>query len=246
MNLKMGGFTDKWRRFREGFQYGAPIMLGYAPVSFAFAVSAVAGGLPWTAALLISMSNFTSAGQVAGANLMLAGAPLTEIGVTVFIINIRYFLMSLSLSQKLQNMPLIKRLFLANGVTDEIFFLAVQKPGELSGWFFTGLAAGPYLGWVLGTLFGGLAGAVLPASLSSALGIALYAMFIAIVISPAKKSRPVALTVIGAVALSCLFRCVPGCNRIPSGWALILCAVTASAACAFLFPVGEEKREDAA
>lgn len=242
----MDGRHDHWRRFREGVTYGAPIMLGYAPVSFAFAVSAVAGGLPWTAALLISMSNFTSAGQVAGANLMLAGAPLTEIGVTVFIINIRYFLMSLSLSQKLRNMPLIKRLFLANGVTDEIFFLAVQKPGELSGWFFTGLAAGPYLGWILGTLLGGLAGAVLPASLSSALGIALYAMFIAIVVPPAKKSRPVAFTVIGAAALACLFRYVPGFRSVPSGWALILCAVTVSAAAALLFPVGEEKREEQA
>lgn len=218
-------------------------MLGYAPVSFAFAVSAVSGGLPWTAALLISMSNFTSAGQVAGANLMIAGAPLTEIGITVFIINIRYFLMSLSLSQKLQKMPLLKRLLVANGVTDEIFFLAVQKTGELSGWFFTGLAAGPYLGWVLGTLFGALAGAILPTSLSSALGIALYAMFIAIVIPPAKKSRPVALAVIIAVTLSCLFRYVPGLDHVSSGWALILCAVIASAACAVFFPIGEQKQE---
>lgn len=218
-------------------------MLGYAPVSFAFAVFAVSGGLPWPAVLLISISNFTSAGQVAGAGLMTTGAPLTEIGVTVFIINIRYFLMSLSLSQKLQNMPLVKRLCIANGVTDEIFFLAVRKPGQLSGWFFTGLAAGPYFGWVMGTLLGGLAGAVLPASLSSALGIALYAMFIAIVIPPAKKSRPVALVVIGAVTFSCLFKYAPGLNLVPSGWALILCAVAASAAGALLFPIGQVKQE---
>lgn len=215
-------------------------MLGYAPVSFAFAVTAVAAGLPWPAVLLISLSNFTSAGQVAGAGLMAAGAPLPEIGVTVFIINIRYFLMSLSLSQKLQSMPVGKRLLLANGVTDEIFFLAMQQPGELSGWFFAGLSAGPYAGWTLGTLLGGLIGAVLPAALSSALGIALYAMFIAIVIPPAKKSRPVAFAAGGAVLLACLFRYAPLLNRVPSGWALILCAVLASAGCALWFPVGEE------
>lgn len=242
----MRNTSEKWRRFRDGFVYGAPVMLGYAPVSFAFAVSAAAGGLPWQAVLLISISNFTSAGQVAGTGLMIAGAPLTEIGVTVFIINIRYFLMSLSLSQKFQTMPLAKRLCIANGVTDEIFFLAVRKPGELSGWFFTGLAAGPYFGWVIGTLLGVLAGAILPASFSSALGIALYAMFIAIVIPPAKKSRPVALVVIGAVILSCLFKYAPGFRLVPSGWALILCAVTASAAGAILFPVGQEKQEEAA
>ncbi len=234
------GTARRGELFRAGFRCGAPIMLGYAPVSFAFAVTAVAGGLPWPVALLISLSNFTSAGQVAGANLMMTGAPLPEIGVTVFIINIRYFLMSLSLSQKLQSMPVMKRLLAANGVTDEIFFLAMQQKGQLSGWFFAGLAAGPYLGWTAGTLLGGLAGAVLPAALSSALGIALYGMFIAIVIPPAKKSHPVALVTAGAVLLACLFRYMPGLKLLPSGWALILCAVAAAAAGAFFFPVGEE------
>lgn len=226
-------------QFADGFRYGAPIMLGYAPVSFAFAVAAVASGLPWPVVLLISMSNFTSAGQAAGAGLMTVSAPLPEIAVTVFVINIRYFLMSLSLSQKFEHMPLVKRLLVANGVTDEIFFLAVQKEGELSGWFFTGLAAGPYFGWVMGTLLGGLAGAILPASVTSALGIALYAMFIAIVIPPAKKSHPVALVIAGAVALACLFRYVPGLKLVPSGWALIISAVTAAGIGALLRPVGE-------
>ncbi len=237
----MNPSLSRRQRFWAGFRCGAPVMLGYAPVSFAFAVSAVAAGLPWPVALLISLSNFTSAGQVAGANLMAVSAPLPEIGLTVFIINIRYFLMSLSLSQKFQAMPMAKRLLAANGVTDEIFFLAVQQPGQVSGCFFAGLAAGPYLGWAGGTLLGGLAGAVLPHALSSALGIALYAMFIAIVIPPAKKSRAVAAVTAGAVLLSCLFRYLPGLNRVPSGWALIVCAVAASAAGALLFPVGQEE-----
>lgn len=146
------------RYFWEGFRYGLPVTLGYMPVSFAFAVTVTARGLPWYVALMISLTNFTSAGQAAGGDLMLAGAPLPEIGVTVLVINIRYMLMSLSLSQKLAGMPLWKKLLLANGVTDEIFFLAMQKKGRLSGWFFAGLAAGPYGGWGLGTLLGALLG----------------------------------------------------------------------------------------
>lgn len=229
--------------FAKGFRCGLPIMLGYAPVSFAFAVTAVASGLPWPAALLISLTNFTSAGQVAGANLLAVGAALPEIGVTVFVINIRYMLMSLSLSQKLGNLSLGKRLLLANGVTDEIFFLAMQQDGILSGWFFAGLAAGPYLGWVLGTLAGGLAGALLPTALASALGIALYAMFVAIVVPQAKKSRAVCVAALLAVALACLLRYLPGLNLIPSGWALIFSAVGASAFCAWRFPLGREEEE---
>lgn len=219
-------------------------MLGYFPVSFAFAVWAVGKGLPWYLALMISLTNFTSAGQQAGAGLLAVGAPLTEIGVTVFVINIRYMLMSLSLSQKLIHMPLGKKLLLANGVTDEIFFLAMQRKGELPGWYFFGLSAGPYAGWILGTLTGALAGTILPASITSALGIALYAMFIAIVIPVAKKTRTVALVVIIAVALSSIFRYVPLLNQVPSGWALILCAVAASVAGALFFPVQEEAGEE--
>ena len=231
----------------QGFRYGLPVMLGYVPVSFAFAVAAVGSGLPWYLVLAISMSNFTSAGQAAGSGLLAAGGPLPEIGVTVCVINIRYMLRSLSLSQKLEGMSLGKRLLLANGVTDEIFVLAMQRPeSRLSGWFFTGLAAGPYIGWVLGTLGGALAGAVLPAALTSALGIALYAMFIAIVMPAARGSGKVAAVVALAVLIACLFRYVPVLSSVPSGWALTLAAIIASACGAWRFPVEPQQEGGAA
>lgn len=85
-------------------------------------------GFPGILVHATSMTNFTSAGQAAGSGLLAAGGALPEIGVTVFVINIRYMLMSLSLSQRLEGMSLGKRLLVANGVTDEIFFLAMQKP----------------------------------------------------------------------------------------------------------------------
>jgi len=228
------------KRFWDGFRYGAPIMLGYAPVSFAFAVGAVGSGLPWWVVILISMTNFTSAGQQAGAGLMVANSAWYEIGATVFVVNIRYMLMSLSLSQRMLQLPLTKKLLLANGVTDEIYYLAMKKDG-LTGWFFAGLSAGPYLGWVGGTVLGALAGAILPASIASALGIALYAMFIAIVVPEIKKSHPALFVCMTAIALSVMLAYLPGLSLIPSSWSLILAAVGAAALGAWLFPMdGEE------
>ncbi len=227
------------QRFAAGFRCGAPIMLGYAPVAFAFAVGAVSSGLPWWIVVLISLTNFTSAGQKAGADLIITSSPLYEIGAAVFVINIRYILMSLSLTQRMLRMPLGKKLLLANGVTDEIYFLSM-KQDHLSGWFFTGLSVGPYIGWVGGTLLGALAGAVLPASLSSALGIALFAMFIAIIIPEIKQSRPVLTVCLIAAGLSALLYYVPFLQVIPSGWALILAAVLAAAIGAWLFPIKED------
>ena len=87
--------------FQQGLKDGLPICLGYISVAFTFGMMATEGGLaPWSS-LLISMTNLTSAGQFAGTALILSGGTLLEIAVTTFVINIRYMLMSLSLSQKL-------------------------------------------------------------------------------------------------------------------------------------------------
>ena len=96
-------------------------------------------------------------------------------------------------------------------------------------------------------MLGSVAGHILPYSVISALGIAIYAMFIAIIIPQAKKSRPCALCILIAVVLACIFRYVPVLNGVSSGFAIIICAVVASATLAFLAPVKdtEEARRDA-
>ena len=123
--------------FRKGVKDGLPICLGYISVSFAFGMMATQGGLPVWVALGISMTNLTSAGQVAGTNLILAGAGYAEIAITTFVINLRYFLMSLSLSQKVDEaMTGLQRWVLSFGVTDEIFAVAVQQKGAINATIF--------------------------------------------------------------------------------------------------------------
>ena len=138
--------------------------------------------------------------------------------LTQLVINIRYALMSLSLSQKLSTATTrLNRFGIAFGITDEIFALAAIQPGEISSSYMYGLICLPFCGWTLGTLLGALAGSVIPAAVQSALGIAIYAMFIAIIIPPAKKARPVCFVVAAALILSSLFTWVPGLNRVSSG-----------------------------
>ena len=52
--------------FKKGIYDGLPICFGYFSVSFAFGVFAVAQGLSVLEAALISLTNLTSAGQLAG------------------------------------------------------------------------------------------------------------------------------------------------------------------------------------
>lgn len=230
--------------FSRGFKDGVPIGLGYLSVAFTFGIMAVRGGLSIAQAALISMTNVTSAGQLAGLELMIASAPLFEMALTQLVINLRYALMSLSLSQKMDSsMTVPRRMIFAFCNTDEVFAVASGQPGTVGRAYLTGLTVAPYFGWALGTLLGAAAGSLLPELILNALGVAIYGMFIAIIIPPARKSRSVRAAVILAALLACVMRYTPCLKNISGGFAVILCAVPVSAFCAKMFPIREEGDE---
>ena len=232
--------------YKRGLWHGLPIALGYVSVSFAFGIQATSLGLTPLQAVLISFFNLTSAGQLAGLQLMAVGAPLVEMALTQLTINLRYALMSLSLSQKLdKSMTTVQRLLLSFANTDEVFAVASQQPGKLGKWYLYGLTNGPFVGWTLGTLLGALAGGILPGPVTDALGIAIYGMFIAIILPPFRRSREVRAVILIAVAMSFLFTLLPLFAFLSDGFRIILCAVVASALGAWLMPqpVKEEEVE---
>ena len=226
--------------FRRGFHAGIPIGLGYFSVSISFGILAVSYGFAWWQAVLISMLTVTSAGQFAGINTMVHPGQYIAMLVSQLTINVRYSMMSVSLSQRVdRTFGKAARWLFGFFITDEIFAVAaaektVTKP------FMAGLAIAPYIGWTLGTLTGALVGNILPQRLMNALCIALYGMFVAIVTPVAKKEKPVLLVVVFAAALSCLFTWLPGLRAIPSGISVSLCAIAAAAVVAALHPVKED------
>lgn len=235
----------RYEEFKEGIRDGIPICLGYISVSVAFGMTAVLSGIPVWAAVLISLTNVTSAGQFAGINLLVAQGTYLELALTTLIINIRYFLMSLSVSQKVEeNMGMGKRLAAAFGITDEIFAVSMQRKKRLSAPYMAGLILTPVLGWTGGTLIGATATSLMPPILSASLGIALYGMFIAIIIPPARIHRSVLYAVLPAVAASCCFYYLPGLKKLSGGWSIIIITVAVSALMAWKFPVSPEDEED--
>lgn len=233
--------------FRKGIADGIPICLGYLAVSFAFGISAVSSGLSVLEALLISMTNVTSAGQLAAVPIICSGGTLIELAATQLIINLRYSLMSVSLSQKLsENVSLADRFIISFVNTDEVFAVSSAQRGNVGRSYLYGLILTPYLGWSAGTLIGAAAGNILPAVLISALGIAIYGMFVAIVVPDARKSKPVMLCAAFSAVLSCIFRYVPVFSGIPSGFVIIICAIFASAVFAAAFPVKKAEEEEEA
>ena len=235
-----------WNAYRTGIKRGLPVGVGYFSVSFGFGAMAAAQGIRALDATLISVTNLTSAGQFAGLTLMVAAAGLWELILTMLVINSRYALMSLALSQRMgQKIGIFPRLFIAFFNTDEIFALAMAEREPLTVPFLLGLGLTPIIGWGSGTLFGALAGSVLPAAVRTALGVMLYGMFIAIVVPPAKAEKPVLVTAVLALVLSCLFKWAPILNRVSAGIAIVICTVVAAAVGAVLFPIPEEEEVNA-
>ena len=233
----------KKENFIRGVRRGLPVGVGYFSVSFGFGAMAVSQGIRVLDAALISVSNLTSAGQFAGLTLIVAAASLWELVLTQIIINSRYSLMSLALSQRLgRDVGTLGRMAIAFSNTDEVFALAMAEREPLKLDFMLGLGSLPILGWSFGTLFGALAGSVLPQNIRTALGIMLYGMFIAIVVPPARQEKPVLVTVAVAIALSCLFAWAPVLNQLSPGLAIVVCTVAAAAFCAWKFPIREEAK----
>ncbi len=198
------------QEFQYGLRDGVPIAAGYFSVSFSFGIMALGGGLSIFQAALTSLTNMTSAGQFAGLQIIIAGGTLLEMAATQLIINLRYALMSLSLSQKLsKDVTLWQRFVIAFANTDEIFAVAMSHQRELTFSYIIGLQILPIVGWTAGTACGAAAGSMLPAAVNSALSVALYGMFLAVVIPAAKKARPVLITALLAAALSCILYYVP-------------------------------------
>lgn len=231
--------------FKTGLKDGLPIALGYLAVSFSFGIAAVAAGLAPLEAILISMTNLTSAGQFAGIGIIEAGGSLFEMAISQFVINLRYALMGISLSQKLDpSFSKLHTLLLGHADTDEIFAVAASRTRPVRPLYFFGLALLPYLGWALGTALGAMFGALLPSSLCSALSVAIYGMFIAIIVPEAKKDFATLLVVLLAIAISSMLYYLPVFDRIGSGFAIIICAVIASAVGAIFFPKKEDSSDE--
>ena len=233
----------KWNAYCTGVRRGLPVGVGYFSVSFGFGAMAVANGIQALDATLISLTNLTSAGQFAGLTLILAAAGLWEMVLTQLVINSRYALMSLALSQKMQGIGFLPRLAIAFFNTDEIFALAMAEKQPLTVPFLLGLGLTPIIGWTTGTLCGALAGSVLPLAVRTALGVMLYGMFIAIVVPPARQEKSVLAVCLMALVLSCLFTWVPMLNAVSAGISIVICTVVAAAVCAWLFPVEDEEVE---
>ncbi len=224
--------------YKLGIIDGIPIALGYLAVSFSLGIQAKSAGLSAFYATLMSLLNSTSAGEFAAISIIATTGSYTELAFSQLIINLRYMLMSCSLSQKIDpGSSFFHRFIMAGGITDEIFGISSAISGKLNPFYTYGAMSVAVPGWALGTLLGVIFGNILPEIVVNALSLALYGMFIAIIIPPAKKEKPVAAAVIISMIVSYGCTILPFIKEISSGTRIIILTVVISLIFAIFFPI---------
>ncbi len=229
-----------------GLRDGISIGVGYLAVSFAFGISATSMGLTVWQTVLISLFNLTSAGQVAAVPIIASSGSLFELASTQLVINSRYTLMGVSLSQRLGTSVRTRdRFWVGFANADELFAVITCQRSPVGKAYLLGLILPPVIGWNLGTAIGALAGDLLPPIIVTSLSVSIYAMFIAIILPAARRSLGTLLCILTAAALSCLFYYIPTLSAVPSGFVIVIIAIVVSALFAILFPVSDTEGEEA-
>ena len=227
--------------FQEGIKDAIPIGLGYFAVAFSLGIAARNAGMNAFQGFLLSFLNNASAGEYAGITVIAANASYIEIAVVTLIANARYLLMSCAMGQRLKpGLSFGHRLLMGYDITDELFGIAIARPGYLEPFYTYGAMLTAIPCWAAGTACGIIAGNIMPARVVSALSVSLFGMFLAIIIPPAKKDKVVAALIILAFAASYASSCLPLISSISEGTRTIILTVILSAGAAYFFPIHTE------
>ncbi len=231
--------------FLNGISAGLPIGLGYFAVAFSLGIVAKHAGLSPLQGFWASFLNLASAGEYALFTAIQQGASLLQIALVTFIVNARYLLMSCALSQRFdEKTGFLHRVFVGYAITDELFGIAISRHGKLNPYFSYGamLVAVPL--WSLGTFFGIIAGNALPKTIVDSLSFSLYGMFLAIIIPPCKREKPILLAVGTSFLLSFVFSVAPFLKNFSSGNRTIFLTILISAVFALVFPIKDSEEEE--
>ncbi len=236
------------RNVTGGFSAGAkkslPVIIGMVPSAMAFGILAKTAGLSIWESLFMSAVVFAGASQFAALNMLMIGVSMADILITTALLNARHIMMGSSISQRMERgINPFEKFALFFFLTDESFSIASLQGAEIvTPGFLWGVQLPIFLTWNVLTLCGYIGTAFLPRDLQSSMGIAIYALFLAIIIPAARKSRAAFIVTLSAMTLSALLKWLPIFAQLNRGLAIIISAGAAAVIGALLFPTGKEER----
>ncbi|MGT2742759.1 AzlC family ABC transporter permease [Streptococcus plurextorum] len=169
--------------WKSGAQAAVPTVLGYLSIGLAYGIVASETGLTPFESLLTSLLIYSGSGQFVLCALLLAKADLNMIALTIFLTNLRHFLMNLHVSTLFPTAKLWEQILIGSFMTDESYGVLLgqevrRKPYTTSWMYGNNFAS--YIAWCSASFLGSLIGKMLPNPVALGIDFALIAMFVAI------------------------------------------------------------------
>lgn len=200
-------FTPK-NSFRRGVVEATPIVIGYLPVAISFGILGTKMGLPVWATIGMSTIVFAGASQFVALQLLTNGVGILPIALATFVINLRHFLMGMSLGSHLPRIKKRHLLYAAQSMTDETYGINIAKK-ELGLANMLGVSSTAHFAWSLGTAIGALAGNFIPLDMKYFSG-ALPVMFVTLLTLQIKTKEDFSLTMLAMFLTLVLMFFLPG------------------------------------
>ena len=219
----MESFTiSRKTKFIEGTRKGIPITFGYIPMGIGYAAIAIKAGFTPFQTVSMSFLVYAGAGQIIAATMAMSGAGIIAIILTNFVVNLRYFVMSTCVLNKVEESNLPLNILSAHLTVDESFAM-FSLSEDSSIWTYLGISVISYLSWCFGAGIGVVLLDILPVIVTNSFNISLYALFVAILVPAVKESRQLALLVIITAILNIIL------SQFLGNWALIVSTLAGAA-----------------
>ena len=202
-------------RFIEGCKMGVPIAFGNVPMGIGYAAIALKAGFTPLQTVSMSVLVYAGAGQIIAASMVLNAASAMAVILTNFVVNLRYFVMSTCVLNKIKDSSLPLNIIAAHVTVDESFAM-FSLSEESSIWLYLGIAVFAWLSWIFGAGIGVVLLDLLPVIVTNSFNISLYALFVAILVPAVKESREIALLVFVTAVLNIVL------SQFLGNWSLIV------------------------
>lgn len=184
-----------------------PTVFGYIGIGISFGIVAASAGMSVLMATLMSLIVYAGSAQFILVSLLAIGTPIVSIVLSVFLVNSRMILMSMTTANFFKKNSIFENILIGSLITDESFALSMNKlnytDGKLSFKWFNTVNLLAYLVWAASTMVGAMLGKVISNPEKLGLDFALVAMFIGLLylqlISDKTISLKVQLIVVAAM-----------------------------------------------
>lgn len=195
--------------FYAGVKACVPTIMGYLGIGIAMGLVGKSAQLTIGQIFVMSVFVYAGSAQFVLCGLLTAKAPLLSIILTVFLINLRHLLMSLSVAHYFKKDSLLTGIAIGSLLTDEsygVLMTQLIKRKKIDCSWVHGLNLTAYFSWILSTVLGALLGNFIPDPTLFGFDFALTAMFLGLFLFqiqlPLQKQHFKTLKILGVTALS--------------------------------------------